>query len=127
MEVYAKIYKVMINLYPNAFPRQPDETVWVIADSVDSAMSRLRSEYQHITTSGISPVFGCVLAVDNFDYCAEVYEIDLILRNGTDTTIHVLADNISAAMILYAQLYEGVIKSNIKTLTGTVFPKKKGM
>jgi len=125
MEVYTKIYKIMINLYPKAFPKQPDETVWVISDSIDSAMSKLRAEYSHITTSGISPVFGRVIATDNFDYCAEVYEITLALKNDIDTTIHVVANNVSDAVALYTEVYTDVLKASITVLTGTVFPKSK--
>ena len=127
MEVYTKIYKVIINLYPNTFPRQPDETVWVIADSVDSAMSRLRAEYSQITTTGISPVFGCVITSDNFSFCDEVHEMDLSLTNGVFTTIHVVASNISDAIALCSEVYADVIKADITILSGTVFPKKKGM
>lgn len=125
METYTKIYRLMVNIYSSMFPKQPDETAWVIADSVDDAMTRLRAEYPGATTSGITSIFGCVLTADNFDYCAEVYEIGLSLRNGAEVVIHVLANNISDATDLYTTRYPDVVKAKITTLTGTVIPKNK--
>lgn len=124
METYDRIYKLMVNLYPGVFPRQPEETVWMVANSIDEAMTKLRKEYPRVTVSGISPIFGCVLTTDSFDYCDEVYEVDLSLKNGVDTIIHVLASNISEVVDFYMDVYNDVIKAEITTLAGTVVPMK---
>jgi len=124
MEIYNHIYRLRVSLYPEVLTKKNEELIWMVAESLVLAINGLRAEYPTISISGTSSIFGRILAVDNFDYCAEIYETTLRLKNRTDTIIHVLANNISDATSLYTQVYTGVIKASITVLPGTVLPKK---
>jgi len=123
METYVKIFKATVSLYPSILSQQHDEEVWIVADSVSRAVEMLKSEYQQVTVSRVSTIFGHVITIDNFDYQAEVYEVDMRLAGGTIVKTYAIANSASEAIILCMEDRSYAVSANVLVLPGTVFPK----
>jgi len=123
MRSHNRIYRMTANLYHQAFPKQAEEVVWVIEDTTEEATKKLKTEFPGILVSGISPIFSCIISTDDISYNTSVYMVDMVLKHGSEITIHVLADGFSDVVDMCVERYTVIGRMEIRPLDGTVLPE----